>query len=29
LKKYLPALVAGFGAGVLHVVPIAKGLMLL
>lgn len=26
MKKYLPALVAGFGAGVLHVVPIAKGL---
>jgi len=26
LKKYLPAIVAGFGAGVLHVVPIAKSL---
>ncbi len=24
MKKYLPALVAGFAAGVLHVVPIAK-----
>ena len=26
MKKYLPAIVAGFGAGVLHVVPIAKAL---
>jgi hypothetical protein len=26
LKKYLPALVAGFGAGVLHVVPLTKAL---
>jgi hypothetical protein len=26
LKKYLPALVAGFGAGVLHIVPLTKGL---
>lgn len=26
MKKYLPALVAGFGAGVLHVVPVAKAL---
>ncbi|MCB0743385.1 MAG: hypothetical protein KDC52_11550 [Ignavibacteriae bacterium] len=24
MKKYLPALVAGFAAGVLHIVPIAK-----
>jgi hypothetical protein len=24
LKKYLPALVAGFAAGVLHIVPVAK-----
>jgi hypothetical protein len=26
LKKYFPALVAGFGAGVLHIVPLTKGL---
>ncbi|MFZ1288615.1 MAG: hypothetical protein WAR79_00890 [Melioribacteraceae bacterium] len=26
MKKYLPALVAGFSAGVLHIVPIAKSL---
>ena len=26
MKKYLPALVAGFGAGVLHVVPLTKAL---
>ncbi|MBK8945666.1 MAG: DUF4199 family protein [Ignavibacteriae bacterium] len=26
MKKYLPALVAGFSAGVLHVVPIVKSL---
>ena len=26
MKKYFPAIVAGFGAGVLHVVPIAKAL---
>ena len=26
MKKYLPALVAGFGAGVLHIVPLTKGL---
>ena len=26
MKKYLPAIVAGFGAGVLHVVPITKAL---
>ncbi len=26
MKKYLPAIVAGFGAGVLHVVPVAKSL---
>ena len=26
MKKYLPALVAGFAAGVLHIVPIAKSL---
>ncbi|MCB9259352.1 MAG: DUF4199 family protein [Ignavibacteriales bacterium] len=26
MKKYLPALVAGFGAGVLHVVPLTKSL---
>jgi len=26
LKKYLPAIVAGFGAGVLHVVPLTKAL---
>ncbi len=26
MKKYLPALVAGFGAGVLQIVPIAKNL---
>ncbi|MBK7980044.1 MAG: hypothetical protein IPK06_08595 [Ignavibacteriae bacterium] len=26
MKKYLPALVTGFSAGVLHVVPIAKSL---
>jgi energy-converting hydrogenase Eha subunit A len=26
LKKYLPALVAGFSAGVLHVVPLTKSL---
>jgi hypothetical protein len=26
LKKYLPAIVAGFGAGVLHVVPLTKSL---
>jgi hypothetical protein len=26
LKKYLPALVAGFGAGVLNVVPLAKSI---
>ena len=26
MKKYLPAIVAGFGAGVLHVVPLTKAL---
>lgn len=26
MRKYLPALVAGFGAGVLHVVPLTKSL---
>jgi hypothetical protein len=26
LNKYFPALVAGFGAGVLHIVPLTKGL---
>lgn len=26
MKKYFPALVAGFGAGVLHIVPLTKGL---
>jgi hypothetical protein len=26
LKKYLPAIVSGFGAGVLHVVPLTKAL---
>ncbi|PID59813.1 MAG: hypothetical protein CR986_04525 [Ignavibacteriae bacterium] len=26
MKKYLPALVAGFAAGVMHVVPLAKSL---